>query len=109
MILFPTVNQQNMILKIHNNFITIVNKTSSISFSPSDANDFSAIKAFLEKINKDIEFKLVVESDKCRLIQFSTGYKLRINKITFFEIANRMILLNKKLISPKINIEESSD
>ena len=99
-----------MILKANKNLITLINKNKTLSFKLSDAVAFMSIKAFLdEKPKEDVGFKLSVESDDRRYIIFSSGYKLLINKITFFEMANRMILLNKKLVFPKLNIEEDSD
>jgi len=99
-----------MIIKTNKNNIVFINKTKNLSFKLSDDVVFMSIKAFLdEKPKEDIGFKLSVESDDRRYIVFSSGYKLLINKITFFEMANRMILLNKKLVFPKLNIEEDSD
>jgi len=96
-----------MIIKTNKNQITLHNKTKNLSFKLSDAVVFMSIKAFLDKNPKeDIGFKLSVESDDRRYIVFSSGYKLLIDKITFFELANRMILLNKELVFPKLNIEE---
>lgn len=98
-----------MIIKTTQNKITLINKSKNLSFNLSDDVMFMSIKGFLdEKPEEDIGFKLTVESDDRRYIIFSSGYKLLINKITFFELANRMILLNKQLVFPKLNIEEIS-
>jgi len=99
-----------MIIKIDKDQIKLINKNKSLSFKLSEIIMFLSIKAFLDKKSEeDLEFKLTVESDERRYIIFSDGYKLFINKITFFELANRMILLNKKLVFPKLNIEKSDE
>ena len=99
-----------MLISIKNKNINLINQRGkTLSFELSDDVVLMSIKAFLEKCPQSADFKLSVESNDRRYIIFSNGYKLLINKISFFEIANRMILLNNKLVFPKLNIEDNSE
>lgn len=102
-----------MKLKFENNKLYICNNNKSLLLKLGN-NIHRAIVAYIEfKLangNKnEIEFKLSAQSAKGKYIIFNEGYRILIDDLTYHELSNRMILLNNKIVFPKVNVEKSID
>ena len=92
-----SINKDNSKLHLEN-----ANK-KCIDFALFDPKTIEAIDAYLKKQKlESLDFKLRTVSSGAHRIQFSTGYEILIPSSTAFEIANRMILLNKALAYPEV-------
>jgi len=79
---------------------------NSLSFSTSDVSSLQAIDAYLEREKANsLDFKLITIVSGNHLLQFSTGYQINVSSALAFDIANRMILLNRTLQYPAVHNE----
>ena len=89
-------------LELYNNISDV-----GIVFEISDKNISDSISMYLNKIDKEndgMDFKLLALSDKKKFIVFNGGYKVLLSSLAFYEIGNRMVLLNEKPEIVNVNV-----
>ena len=75
-----------------------------ISFAISDYHVFRAISKYIEeRAPEGSEVRTVMFSQDKKYLVFNDGYTIKLTDAAHFEISNRMILLNKDIIFPKVN------